>query len=495
MPLQDRVVVFEARPWPDDLGATWETLTRRATKVADEAGVGDRLPELMAEARALAQAGDYTGLNKRLADRRFARALLQVWSDDADLATTSMSSELFDRVGTDAQLGRHATLVLVSLYWQRFDLLDAVLGGLFAAVRGAVERCVGQVLASNSQGDDGDPLRFIAQAQQLTLAAGAPEALAAHAGALGTPLDQIVERAGLRPLLSPSGRFARSAYHAYYLGEIAGADHTSDHHSFLGDVATSAVTAVAGDDVPWLGHELLTALCDKHGVPSGPWLEAIVKMAGDPRLRETGQWDLWWRYVPEHLVERASRWMVGEDLRTWLRAIEEHARANNQDQDRMFTRRRKLLTGLYEQGLVQEVRLVLGFGVRETVRKRLNGFRIDAGRMDKERDLAVIVVFGDGFQIVEGTHNFKMYLYSGSPTPMLGDRSKRVYTRDEFRHSVPAEFARQGGHDRDRAEIAHQGFWQPNALRFLRQHGITIDPAAVLDSPDLRRYHREFWRH
>lgn len=495
MSLRDRAVVFQARPWPDDLADSWKSLSERAAKVADEAGVGDRLPELMAKARALAQAGDVEALLAEVVDRRFARALLQVWSDDPALAGASMSPGIFDRLGTDAQPGRHATVVLVALYWRHFDLLDDVRGGLFSAVRRAVERCVEHVLNQSAENQVADPLSYIARAPHLTLVAGAPVAFAAHAVERGVPLDQVVEGGGLRPLLSPSGRFAQLAYHAYYLGEIARADHTGGEHAFLRDVADSAVKAVQGNGVPRLGHELLAALCDKPSVPSASWLDAILEMAGDPRQRENGEWDQWWRYVPEHLVERASRWMVGEDLRTWLKAIEAHARENNQDQDRMFTRRRTLLTGLYEQGRIQEVRLVLGYGVRESVRKRLGGLRIDAARMDRERDLAVIIVFGDGFQIVEGTHNFKMYLYAGSPTPTLENRSKRVYTRDDFRHSVPAEFARQGGLDRDRAEIAHQGFWQPNALRFLKQHRVPIDPAAVLDSPDLRRYHREFWRH
>ncbi|WP_419703928.1 EH signature domain-containing protein [Promicromonospora sp. NFX87] len=494
MSLLDRAVVFQAQPWPDDLGDSWDSLTERAAKVADEAGIGDLLPELMAEARARAEVGDGEGLRERVTDRRFARALLQVWSDDPVLAKASMLPEVFDRLGTDARPGRHSTVVLVALLWRHFDLLDDVRDGLFGAVRGAVERCVQHVLNQGAGNQVADPLSYIAQAPHLTLVEGAPGAFAAYAVEQGVPLDQLVEDAGLRSLLSPSGRFAQLAYHAYYLGEIARADHTRDKHAFLGDVADSAVKAVQGDGVPRLGHELLTALCDKPSVPSARWLEAILEMAGDPRQR-TSKWDQWWRYVPERLVERASRWMVGEDLRTWLKAIEAHARENNQDQDRMFTRRRTLLTGLYEQGRIQEVRLVLGYGVRESVRKRLGGLRIDAARMDRERDLAVIIVFGDGFQIVEGTHNFKMYLYAGSPTPTLKNPGKRVYTRDEFRHNVPAEFARQGGLDRDRAEIAHQGFWQPNALRFLKQHGVAIDPATVLDSPDLRRYHREFWRH
>lgn len=494
MSLRDRTVVFQVQPWPDDLAESWKSLAERAAKVADEAGVGDRLPELMAEARARAEAGDREGLCERVADRRFARALLQVWSDDPALAEASMLPEIFDRLGVRARPGRHVTVVLVALFWRHFDLLDDVRGGLFSAVRRAVERCVEYALDQSAGNQVADPLRYLARTPHLTLVADAPAAFAAHAVERGVPLDQVVEEAGLRPLLSPSGRFAQLAYHAYYLGEIARADHTRDTHAFLSDVATSAVRSVQGDGVPRLGHELLAALCDKPSVPSTSWLDAILEMAGDPRQR-TAKWDQWWRYVREDLVERASRWMVGEDLRTWLKAIEAHARENNQDQDRMFTRRRTLLTGLYEQDKIREVRLVLGYGVRESVRKRLGGLRIDAARMDRERDLAVIIVFGDGFQIVEGTHNFKMYLYAGSPAPTLENRSKRVYTRDDFRHSVPAEFARQGGLDRDRAEIPHQGFWQPNALRFLKQHGVPIDPAAVLDSPDLRRYHREFWRH
>src|SRR4051794_16883359 len=82
------------RPWGDDVRAAWDTRAEHASALTARAGVGRNFALLVAEARELLLAGDTSGVIVRARDRRFFRAVLTAWLDDADLTRATMSASL-----------------------------------------------------------------------------------------------------------------------------------------------------------------------------------------------------------------------------------------------------------------------------------------------------------------------------------------------------------------------------------------------------------------
>lgn len=485
-----RAVRFSVPEWPADNAVRWTRLAQQASGVGQGLGAsGARFADLVAQVRRLLAEGAFDTVAGRLGERRVLRALLTVWAGD-DLAWMSMP-KLFPaaREQLVARPSQITSTVLAALFWKVFDRLDAASPGLFAAVGGTLYEVAQQVVADG--GDTAGPLGAIVRSPGHWLTARSPATLAMDLVTAGLSMDDHLRAVGV---VGMEGRFGVLARHEYYLAEIARADHTRDGHPFLADVTREAVKAAETDDDLSFGHALLTALCDKPMAsdPSTQWLEAITGIGGDPRLREKEHWRRWWSVIRPDLIERAVRWMVGADLQVYFDALDEYAAHQGTDKmRRMLPARTNFLRGLYRSGLVREVRLILGDDVRQGVVRRPQGASIDAARYvgTNAAETAVVVLTCEGFTVVEGSHNFQLYLYAGDPLPMLTDPRRRVYSRTDFRDTVPDRHRAIHGEDRQ-ARYRHNEIWQPKALEFLRGIGMTIDPRAVYSAEDFEKQRR-----
>jgi glycyl-tRNA synthetase beta subunit len=92
----------------------------------------------------------------------------------------------------------------------------------------------------------------------------------------------------------------------------------------------------------------------------------------------------------------------------------------------------------------------------------------------------------DGFTVVEGSHNFRIYLYAGDPVPMLVDRRRRAYMLTDFKDTVPGRHREIHGDGRQ-VRYGHNETWQPKALAFLRSIGVAVDPRAVYSAADFEK--------
>ena len=469
---------FDLPAWDPRAWEAWERKTERVRHISRRAGGGRHFDALVTEARKLLDAGDEPAVVARLGSRRFARAVATAWSADADLAQRTMSRTLLAafRSETAPRPSRLTTIALARVLLAHFDHLDRWADGLFAdlahTVRGAVsaqpERAPDVVEVLRSEGS------YLLDPQ-------GPRTLARHLLSTGTDLRAWLR--GHHLATEEDTRFARLARDAHYLVQIEDCDPEHGDHAFLRAIAADAVARQKSEQQAgahrYFGHDVLEALTAKSSRrPSQAWVDALIAIGGDPRRRQTDRWDLWWGRVHERALAQSLRWMSGADLGTFLDAVEQYGREKgNTDLNRMLEPRRTFLMGLYESDRIRETRLVLGADIARKVARSA----IDAARYvePNNQSTAIVILDCGDFTLVEGSHNFRLYLFTGPPVASLMDLRKRHFVLDDFR-----EKARQQHAERDPAgastAISHNGLWQRGALDFLRRRGIAVDERALV---------------
>ncbi|MBD7996993.1 EH signature domain-containing protein [Oerskovia gallyi] len=501
--------------WPVGSFDSWDRLTSRAQRLTARAGTGLQFDLLLAEVRRLIDSGRIDLLSARLPERRFARAVVTVWSEDRERARASMTPAVVSLL-VDSQTPRPSRLLvaaLASMFLTHFDRLDSWSPGLFEATSTAVERAVTQVPVRRTRAPalpppppphGGTPVpppppppnppasRDIVDAfrynSEFLLDIEAPRAVAQGLRATETALGDWLRVIGINGHVN--GRYGIRVREALFLETIRAADHTrAEGLGFLAELTSKTVVESLGAGGTYFGHQILVAMTDKPDVaPCNEWLDAIVKIGGDPRLQRQALWHRWWEPLPQAARDKAVRWMSVEDLRLFLTAVENHGLiTRNADLQRMFPARKTFLWGLYESGLVRESRIFLGSGASVSVKRQLGARRTDATHLTQRSDTAIVFLDCGDFHIVEGSHSFKLWVYAGRPVARLLDRSRRNYSPDELIKDIPELHAQQHPAGR-RAHVGITHYattWQHAALKFLIETlGAPVDPQRLLTPED-----------
>lgn len=469
--------------WPPHELARWDALAQRAFEIATRAGTGARFRRTVDEVRRLVAEGQLDELDRRLGDHRFARALLTVWHDDEQVARASLTRDRLSALTGQSRLTRLTTVSLIAVLLKYFDMLDTWEPGFLAAVGAATLQAVERQSVRHARGDVVETFR---RDHHYMVRAEGPANLVEALATQDVALDDYIRRTGL--LGFAKGRFGDRLRHAYYIAQIRAADHTLSGHGFLGELALQTVLETPGRDGLHFGHEVLEALTDKPAdPPSDEWLGTILDIAGDPRLKNTPRWRKWWEPVSERARDQVIRWLSAEDLRLFLLAVENFGRdASVEDLARLFPPRKKFLWGLYDSGRVHETRLILGRNVRGSVQEQVTRVRTDVALYRDGHDTAIIYVDCGDFHLVEGSHNFRLWVYAGRPVPMLTDRTKRSFTRQDLIYDVKDQHAEQHPDGYlAHIDVRHKGFWQRRPLEFLiEDYGIDLDPEQLLTAED-----------
>jgi hypothetical protein len=491
---------LQIAPWPAHVLAAWDARADRAAQVATGAGVGRNFGDLVATARELLLEGNAAAVHARLVDRRFERAVVTAWLDDESLARATMSLQLIQSMSRGPRPSRLTTTAIASLFFASFDRLDAWQDGLFTAVRDLLRSAV----AAQPPGRARDVVEAIRRHDAVVLELAGPIRLAQHLLTVGNDVTSWFRANHLAAYADT--RFGRTARDAFYLTSIEAADAERSDHSFLEAVTSEVLarqrTETTDEDRLYFGHHALTALTAKSTRhPSAAWLKAVLDIGGDPRLRQTPEWRTWWSRIAQQHLDRAVGWMRGMDLRAFLDGVEAYAAdQNNHDMLRMLERRKRLLLGLYEQDRVEDVRLILGDNVRSGMRRLTKSSALDAAHLQgaSKRDTAVVYLDCGDFWLVEGSHSFKLQVYTGGPVDRLANRGTRTFTDAELRETIPHRHGQENGAN-SQLIVAHQGFeWVWKFLDFLKFHGITVDERGLMTANDYaelmrRRANGGYW--
>lgn len=470
--------------WDDTLGQRWVMISSSAAKLTQRAGTGAEFEKLMEEVRSDLKASRIDSVFERLVDRRYARAVVTVWNEDETLAQKTVRAKLLQRL-IDAQsprLSRLTTLSLISLFLRYFDGLEEWEAGLFSAMARVIRTAVVQ---QPTRAGILDIVEAIRQSPRNFLYVESPRDLARERVESGESLRDYFSRFGVFGY--DNWRYGRLVRNQLYLVQIERAD-PSQEHEFLTDLTSQWVVAAPDGGGLLFGHALLQALANKPlEPPTDQWLGTILNIAGDPRLKHTETYRKWWSRIPDGSIARVISWMSAEDLRLFLHAVEQFGEENNVESlIRLFPSRKAFLWGLYEAGLVQETRLIVGANAKQSMKRLLRkSIRTDFADLEAMPDQAIVYIDCGDFHILEGSHHFRMWTYLGRPSPLISDRSVRRYTRQDLILTLPDHHARNHplGYGAHTATV-HNGFWQRGPLEFLAKHGIGLNAHNLMSRRD-----------
>ncbi|MBB1346580.1 EH signature domain-containing protein [Pseudoalteromonas sp. SG45-2] len=464
----------------------WNSLTLQTKKIADGAGQSEEFKALEQQVRQCVLSRDITQLKNTLLKRKGVRVLTQLWIDKEDVRKNSLNEETIDYIqAKHPKLGMSSLMNLISLVYRYFDAL--VEGNIFNRLTQWLNQQIEQRLKERKNSSD-TILSVLNQAKWL-FDLTAPKALVNLAKQNHLDLSEQLKKLRLNEL--PQGRFLDICHAQYYLDTLKEIP-VGEQHDVLHELLKQDVATMPFEEGKRIGHIALEIIIDRSaGAPSEIWQNFVLNLAGDPRIANTAtNYRQWWKPIGESRVKAVTSWLAKEDLRLFLGAIEEYANYTGDEAlNRMFPARKRFLEGLYEHGFVRNARLMLGNQAEHTV-KRVLGKSLTTSYINLRGMTQTSIIYLDcgDFHIIEGSHNFKLWIYMGLPSEKLNDYSLSELNHSSLTHSFPQEFKKNYPKG-ELMPIQHSPTsWQKNAIDFLTQNGIELDLEKLFYKDEYRRY-------
>lgn len=464
----------------------WNSLTLQTKKIADGAGQGEEFKALEQQVRQCVLSRDITQLKNTLLKRKGVRVLTQLWIDKEEVRKGSLNEETIDYIqAKHPKLGMSSLMNLISLVYRYFDAL--VDGNIFNRLTQWLKQQIEQRLKDRKNSSD-TILSVLNQAKWL-FDLTAPKALVNLAKQNHLDLNEQLKKLRLNEL--PQGRFLDICHAQYYLDTLKEIP-VGEQHDVLHELLKQDVATMPFEEGKRIGHIALEIIIDRSaGAPSEIWQNFVLNLAGDPRIANTAtNYRQWWKPIGENRVKAVTSWLAKEDLRLFLGAIEEYANYTGDEAlNRMFPARKRFLEGLYEHGFVRNARLMLGNQAEHTV-KRVLGKSLTTSYINLRGMTQTSIIYLDcgDFHIIEGSHNFKLWIYMGLPSEKLNDYSLSELNHFALTNSFPQEFKKNYPKG-ELMPIQHSPTsWQKNAIDFLTQNGIELDLEKLFYKDEYRRY-------
>ncbi len=253
-----------------------------------------------------------------------------------------------------------------------------------------------------------------------------------------------------------------------------------------------------------LGHAALEILIDRadHSYPGDAWRDAVLDVAGDPRLTYHESYATWWPVLGSEREDRVASWLARADLQIFLDVLARYSEeAGIQGMSRMLPPRKRMLEGLIDLGIVRRSRLYVGDDVRRFARQA--SLAASANLTGSQYSQRALLYLDCGeFHIIEGSHNTQLWTYLDVPSSRIIDPTRRRFYYEELTSELASGFVRRWQATMGTAQgtghlgIRHAGLWQAKFLEFLAHHGIAVNPEALLSRADyqqLRQRHGLPW--
>lgn len=464
----------------------WNSLTLQTKKIADGAGQGEEFKVLEQQINRYVMYDQKEKLKQILIKRKGVRVLTQLWIDKEEVRKNSLNEETIDYIqAKHPKLGMSSLMNLISLVYRYFDAL--VDGNIFNRLTQWLKQQIEQRLKDRKNSSD-TILSVLNQAKWL-FDLTAPKALVNLAKQNHLDLNEQLKKLRLNEL--PQGRFLDICHAQYYLDTLKEIP-VGEQHDVLHELLKQDVATMPFEESKRIGHIALEIIIDRSaGAPSEIWQNFVLNLAGDPRIANTAtNYRQWWKPIGESRVKAVTSWLAKEDLRLFLGAIEEYANYTGDEAlNRMFPARKRFLEGLYEHGFVRNARLMLGNQAEHTV-KRVLGKSLTTSYINLRGMTQTSIIYLDcgDFHIIEGSHNFKLWIYMGLPSEKLNDYSLSELNHFALTNSFPQEFKKNYPKG-ELMPIQHSPTsWQKNAIDFLTQNGIELDLEKLFYKDEYRRY-------
>lgn len=478
-----------------DFADEWTPVIESSRETSQRIGGTAHLKDLKAEALSVLQSDDDEQL-RIFAERGMGtrRAVLSLWATDKALAEQTMSASRVRQVaGWPVRLSRSGVHELLTIHLSYFTSSQRWQEGLFKTLR---EALADQCHAITAPLPEDSPLLAVQNDRKLLIGAKGPERVSTQLIEQDQSLASYLTARGLQTYRD--SEYGRALIAQYFLRRIKTAE-PSRPHEFLIELRTSEMLESLMDDGRYFGHHAVEALAAHHQVPHESWIDTVLAIAGDPRLKATPQWHKWWGSTSADAAAAVVGWLSRRDLQLFLEAFEEFA--GNQDNiQRMFEDRKYFIEGLLEEGIIRETHLFLGSVALSHLQRRLTSdlnasITEITGNRHEAGPKAVIAMDCGDFQLVEGSHNFQLWVYAAEHVEELFDRGQDGVSLRYFTRQVPYGVEeRNAGPLKAHRSFPHQGTtWQKNALEFLVDRGIAVPSIRRLMSPqafdELKRIH------
>lgn len=488
---------FQLPVWPESTLDKWHQLTEEV-RSGSQGAHSDRFKIKVDEIKNwLHQSGDPKKFYSFLKDRLSVRALTWLWLNDENVRQRTFQTGILNYItNTGAWLGRLTIIQLLSLYlkfYTRLSKLSNFSEGALIALKHLIKDQLA-FFARRPHSKRNINVKTLFDAfvdhQDILLADNPVVETVDYANGKGLNLEELFEELGLKGF--DTGDFAEQCRYIFYIKKL---EELSDgeEDEVLIEVQRESVYAAPYDESKLLGHMVMSILIDKvKDAPSDSWLEVFMTIGGDPRISEQAKnYRKWWQPIGEKRVAKVRSWLAKEDLRLFLEAVEAYGKtANEEALQRMFPARKKFLEGLYEQGLIRNARLMLGSRAARFVDSSLSREnRISYISLKGSPDTAVIYLDCKDFYLIQGSHEFKIWLYLAKPTNIFDSYStnKSLY-RDDLTKGVVKTYNQMHPGLPYRDIVHHENTWRHGVISFLYKNGIKINLEKIMTPEDYHAY-------
>ncbi|MCC1498124.1 EH signature domain-containing protein [Alcanivorax sp. 1008] len=481
-----------SKEWPASTTDAWQTLVSKVEASSGAVGTGgayQRMLDLIHEAWV-----DVRELPDEVFESRpGARALTSLWLSDSAYREAFLSQENLAllQAGQGGRLSRFSLTQLIQMYFRVFDGLDECESQLLRVIGELIKRQL--VNLAGSRSSHGLDFISVCVSQNWLLDPQSATSLVRKCRKQGVSLDAYAEGLGISGLMG--GRFGDVCRSIYYLETLESIP-VGESHEVLAELVKPRVCKAPFEGRLRVGHKALEIVIRRvKGDPGKAWQNFVLEIAGDPRVSANSvNFTEWWAPLGQELVQKVRGWLSREDLRLFLRAVEEYGiERNNVPLKRMFPARKKFLEGLFDHGLIKSTFLMLGREAERAIKRILGSDMLSSyGRLGDMRDAAVIYMDCGDFHIIEGSHDFSIWVYMSCPYPALTDYSRKVFSRSDFNHVFPAAYKKNQG-KRAFDKFPHYPHrWRNDVINFLAAQGISLDWKMLFTNDDWREYKQRF---
>lgn len=447
------------------------------------------------ELQRAAQRGGAAAVMPLLTDRLSIRVCANLWADvdspsfRRDCPPTQELLDRFETVGLPL-----SSLTLAALLRAYFDHFDRLFQGDMLKHGQTFLR---RHLNARRGGQSGSDLDKVRSAQDWLFSESAIQATVSSTRQRYSDLEEAWRAWGLRAYRA--GRFAQRCQAIFYIEHLEQIDVGADTAVFA-EVTQKSVARLPYGEGKTIGVKVLEVLIDRSADSqlSDAWREAILEIAGDPRLPPSApSYQRWWDPVGPERVRRMQGWMSQLDIGLFLEVLEEVGKqSSNAELQRMFPARKQLLTAILETGAVVNSRLFLSREALSYVKRQYPERQLNVFGKLSDASKSVIYMQVGSVHLVEGTHSFRIYIYPSLPADCIvfqhdkhpinpldlgPDLERSLYDpgtpKSQYRHFASTHYTNLK--------------WVYEAIRVLRNAGVRVDETQVLSASQLARFRRE----
>lgn len=417
------------------------------------------------------------------------RVISKLWLDDDFFDLCPVTDTLLKALyKLRYKLSKLVIQQLLRLFFQRFDQINDL---------DDLINCLQTELGRNSKLLKTSDIAKLAKNRKIIISCTGPDRIVKEAIKKEYDLEIFIEKLGLNSFIDT--RFYTICQNHYYLEQLRTIKQ-GVWHPLLNEIIKPSVFETPYKQSEMLGHEILRILIDrspKIGI-NEQWKKIILVIAGDPRTsKSTQNYQRWWTALSEQQIQKVKGWLSRIDLLLFLKVLKDYGENNGKaDMKRMFPARKKFLEGLFDMGLVEDSRLFINHKAEGYLARNYKKSELPVYANVKDSSgRSMIYLKVAGKHMIEGTHNFKLWLFEALPQNCkIFDYSKSEFTDSDLRNKLERDFleAFQEG-QKTYTSITHvPDSWQHTVIEVFSDFGIHIKPEKVLTEQDYLNYKRKY---